>query len=59
MVQTLGRWRQYFREIETIYWYHFVTQTPSFMTSDKSCAGYKNKAFVENVWAAVDKEIGF
>ena len=25
----------------------------------KSCAGYKNKIFVENVWAAVDKEMGF
>ena len=23
------------------------------------CAGYKNKVFVENAWAAVDKEMGF
>ena len=26
---------------------------------DKSCADYKNKVFVENAWAAVDKEMGF
>ena len=26
---------------------------------DKSCADYKKKVFVKNVWAAVDKEIGF
>ena len=26
---------------------------------DKPCADYKNKVFVENVWAVVDKEIGF
>ena len=25
----------------------------------KSCAVYKNKVFVENAWAAVDKEMGF
>ena len=25
----------------------------------KSCAGYKNKAFVENACATVDKEMGF
>ena len=26
---------------------------------DKSCADYKNKVFLENAWAAVDKEMGF
>ena len=26
---------------------------------DKSCADYKNKVFVENAWAAVDKEMSF
>ena len=33
MLQTLERWRQYFPEMETIYWYHFVRRTPSFMRS--------------------------
>ena len=26
---------------------------------EKSCTGYKNRVFVENVWAGVDKEMGF